>query len=348
MAKRARAEPSDVKDPGTAPRETFALLGHADALSRVARAIRSGRPPQAWLISGPPGIGKATFAYRIARYLLAFGATDRGPEDLSVPPNDAVSLQVKAGAHPGLIVLRRGINPDTGKPMTILGVDEVRKLGGFFGLTSGAGGWRVAIIDTADDMNDAAANALLKILEEPPGRSLLIVLANAPARLLPTIRSRCQRIDLKPIGDADVDAELAHRLPEVSAAERTALVKLAGGSIGAALKLSGGDGVTIAAEAERFVDSAASPDFSATLSLADKITRMDDGTDAFGQYLLQTLSDRIRSRARAGAPDLQRWVDLCEKLEASFRRTDGLHLEPKQTILSAARALSDTARRGAI
>jgi DNA polymerase-3 subunit delta' len=348
MAKRARAEPVDVKDPANAPRETLALVGHAQALARVTRAIRNGRPPQAWLITGPPGVGKATLAYRIARYFLAFGATGRGPEDLSVAPNDAAAMQVKAGAHPGLMVLKRGINVDTGKTMTVLGVDEIRKLGSFFGLTSGAGGWRIAIIDTADDMNDAAANALLKVLEEPPARALLLVLASAPARLLPTIRSRCQRLDLKPLADSDVDAELIQRLSDVSPKERAALVKLAGGSIGAALKLASDNGVAIATEAERVIDQADAPDFAATLALAEKISRMDDGVDSFGQYLVQALSDRIRARAKTGGGDLWRWVELWEKLGSNFRRTDGLHLEPRQTIVSASRALSETAKRGAL
>src|SRR5690348_10813338 len=105
------------------PRRTLSLVGHQAALATAARAVRTGRAPQGWLISGPLGVGKATFAFRIARYLLAFGATDRGPEDLSVPANDPASVQVSAGGHPGLLVLQRGINPNTGKPMTVLGVD---------------------------------------------------------------------------------------------------------------------------------------------------------------------------------------------------------------------------------
>ncbi len=348
MARRARSEPVAIQDPANAPRETFTLVGHAQALERVSRATRSGRPPQAWLICGPPGVGKATLAYRIARYLLAYGATNRGPEDLSIPANDPAALQVKAGAHPGLVVLKRGINADTGKTMTVLGVDEIRRLGSFFGLTSGAGGWRIAIIDTADDMNDAAANALLKVLEEPPSRALLLVLAHAPARLLPTIRSRCQRLALKPLADEDVDGELLRRLPQLLDAERGALVKLAGGSIGAALRLASDNGVAIATDAARLVDEAGTPDFPATLALAEKIARIDDGADAFGEYLVQALSDRIRARARMGGGDLRRWVELWEKLGASFRRTHALHLEPRQTIVSAARALADTARRGTL
>lgn len=340
MARRTRAgAATEAEQGGTPPSATFSLVGHRDALATVARAIHSGRPPQAWLISGPPGIGKATFAWRIARYLLRFGATAEGPEDLSLPANDPVSLQVKAGAHPGLMVLRRGINPETGKPMTVLGVNEVRRLDGFFGLTSGAGGWRIAIVDTADDMNDNAANALLKTLEEPPARALLLVLAHSPARLLPTIRSRCQRLALRPLADADVESELGRRLPDVSRDNRAALVRLAAGSIGAALELASEDGLALAGEAERLIDRAGKPDVVATLSLAEKIARTDDGLSTFGGFLLQALSDRVRARARRGERDLRRWVELSEKLSAHFARSDGLNLDARQTILSASRAL---------
>src|SRR5271155_3068151 len=133
MARRIKTEEPAVETDRVAgqlhPREEFRLVGQDAALGRASRAIRSGRPPQAWLIGGPPGIGKATLAYRIARYLLRYGATDQGPEDLSVPENDPVSAQVKSGAHPGLLVLKRGANPETGKMMTILSVNEIRKLG---------------------------------------------------------------------------------------------------------------------------------------------------------------------------------------------------------------------------
>jgi DNA polymerase-3 subunit delta' len=351
MARRVRVEEiveTDRIDGVPHPRETTALLGQDAALARAARAIRSGRPPQAWLITGPPGVGKATFAYRIARYLLHYGATDRGAEDLALAPGDPDALQVKAGAHPGLIVLKRGISATTGKPMTVLNVDEVRRLGNFFGLTSGAGGWRVAIVDTADDMNDNAANALLKVLEEPPRHAMLLLVANAPARLLPTIRSRCQRLDLKPLGSEQLDAELTQRLPALSAAERASLVRLSDGSIGAALRLASDDGLAIATEAERLIDRAAAPDFQAALALGEKLARMDDGVESFGHFLAQALGARILARAREAAPGLNQWVELWEKFNTTFGRSVGLHLEPRQTIVSAARALSQTARRGAL
>src|ERR1700754_2422782 len=141
MAKRTRTievADTDRVEGFAHPREVHRLVGQDEALARAARAIRGGRPPQAWLISGPPGIGKATLAYRIARYLLEYGATDKGPDDLSVPERSAAAIQVGAASHPGLLVLKRGFHPDTGKLMTVLSVDEIRRLAGFFGMTSGA------------------------------------------------------------------------------------------------------------------------------------------------------------------------------------------------------------------
>ena len=349
MAKRSQ-EPSDSdRIEGFAhPRETHALLGQEAALGRVARALRSGRVPSAWLITGAPGIGKATLAYRIARYLLAYGATDKGPEDLSVPEDQTTARQVAAGSHPGLLVLKRAINPKTGKLMTVLAVDEIRRLANFFGMTSGAGGWRVAIVDTADDMNDNAANALLKMLEEPPGDAMLLLLSNTPGRLLPTIRSRCQRLELRPLDDASLQKMLARELPETSAAERAALARLSGGSIGAALTLAAGDGAALAQEADRLIDQAREPDLLALLTLGEKLWRIRDGLEQFGEFLTQSLSDRIRAKAHGGHPGLERWVALLSRIEQGFGRATGLHLEPRQVVLTAARDLAQTARGGAL
>lgn len=348
MAKRARVNEPDESDriEGFAhPRETQILIGQEVALARAARAIRGGKPPQGWLISGPPGVGKATLAYRIARYLLTYSARDSGAEDLSVPAGDPNSIQVAAGSHPGLLTLKRGINEKTGKLMNDLPVGEVRRLAGFFGMTSGAGGWRVAIVDTADDMNANAANAILKLLEEPPNRAMLILLANRPGQLLPTIRSRCQRLELRPLDDRSVADALKTYLPDSGAEERASLARLSGGAIGAALRLASDEGSALAAEADRLIENAAAPDTVALLALGDRLSRMKDGLARFGDFLLEALTARIRVKAHQPGARLERWTTLLDRLDDTLARSRGLNLEPRQTVLSAARDMAATARR---
>lgn len=330
------------------PRETFELIGQDEVLRIASTAIRGGRPPQGLLLCGLPGSGKATMAYRIARYLLKYGASDAGPADLGVPPDDPVSLKVLARSHPGLLVLTRGLNPESGKPMTVLSVNEIRKLANFFGLTSGAGGWRIAIIDPADEMNDQAANALLKALEEPPARSILLLVSHAPGRLLPTIRSRCQMLRLQPLPPTLLAQELAVRQPELSEEEREAVVQLSAGSLGLALMLAQGDGLVIAKESQRLIDSAADPDLIQLFALADRVGRVKNGLAILGEDLILNLSTRIAARARVGGPGLDCWVEAWEKLRHAFGRSATLHLEPRQTILSAAAVLKEAARSGSL
>lgn len=328
------------------PRETYELVGQDAALGRASHAIRSGRLAHAWLIAGPQGVGKATFAYRAARYMLRYGASGEGPADLSVPANDIVSKQIEAQAHPGLLVLARRLD-DKGKLPTALKVSEIRRLASFFGLTSASGGWRVAIVDTADDMNEEAANALLKTLEEPPARGLLLVLAHAPGRLLPTIRSRCQRIDLRPLDDKVLSAALAERLPETAEKDRVALAHLADGSLGMALRLASEDGLELARAAESLLAAKGAPDVPKILALGDKVARLrDDGLANYGQFLRQALANRVRAAAESGkGAHLDRWVEVWERLNAMFMSADALHLDSRQTVLSSALALEETKRR---
>lgn len=328
------------------PRETFHLSGQDTALARASLAVRRGRVPSAWLVAGPPGVGKATLAYRIARYLLRYGATAQGPDDLDVPPGDPVSKLIAARAHPGLLVLARRVD-EKGKLPAVLKVGEVRRLTGFFGLTAAHEGWRIAILDTADDMNEEAANALLKNLEEPPPKGLVLVLAHAPGRVLATIRSRCQRLDLRPLGEDVLRAEFSRRLPEMGEKDRAVLAHLAEGSLGLALRLASEEGLKLARDAERQLGRRGPPDVAAILSLAERVARSSDGAlEEFGLFLGRGLADRVRRRAQAsGAAGLDRWVELWERLNFMFASADALHLDPRQTVLSAALALEAAKRQ---
>src|SRR5476649_710129 len=189
------------------PRETAVLFGHREAETALLNAYRSGRIPHAWLIGGAQGIGKATLAYRMARFVLAhrnpLAPEVQRAETLNVAASDPVARHVAAGAHGGLLTLERSLN-DKGVLRTVITVDETRETISFFGSTAAVDGWRVCIVDTVDELNANAANALLKVLEEPPQRSLFLLVSHASARVLPTIQSRCRKLALRPLGIDDV------------------------------------------------------------------------------------------------------------------------------------------------
>src|SRR6266567_6702655 len=194
------------------PRETTALFGHREAETALLNAFRSGRIPHAWLIGGAQGIGKATLAYRMARFVLTHpnpqAASVQRAETLAVDPDHHVARQIAAGAHGGLLVLERSLN-DRGVLRTVITVDETRETISFFGSTAAVEGWRVCIVDTVDELNPNAANALLKILEEPPQQSLFLLVSHAPARVLATIQSRCRKLRLRSLTTDEVIAAAA-------------------------------------------------------------------------------------------------------------------------------------------
>src|SRR4051812_36201938 len=231
------------------PRETTALFGHREAETALLNAFRSGRIPHAWLLGGAQGIGKATLAYRMARFVLAHRDARtpevQGAESLAIDPAHPVARHVAAGAHGGLLTLERTLN-EKGVMRTVITVDETRETISFFGSTAAVEGWRVCIVDTVDELNANAANALLKVLEEPPRQSLFLLVSHAPARVLPTIQSRCRKLPLRPLETADV-IRAAAAAAQI-AADDTALAEAASvaeGSVARALTLLGGDALKL-------------------------------------------------------------------------------------------------------
>ncbi|WP_420404979.1 DNA polymerase III subunit delta' [Nisaea sp.] len=266
------------------PRETEELVGHQAAESAMAEAVASGRIPHAWLITGPSGIGKATLAYRFARHILSGAGADEGPglfgdalpstpAGLHVPREDPVFSQIAGGSHPDMLVVERGFDEKRKKMRGEIVVDDVRQIGSFLRLTPSLGGWRVVVLDCADEMNRNAANAVLKLLEEPPRQALLLLVSHAPGRLLPTIRSRCRAVRLGPLSDAQVGELLAKRLPDLDPETSETLVALSEGSIGRALSLAAEGGIDALRELFRALENYPQVKELAVLELADKWTR---------------------------------------------------------------------------
>jgi DNA polymerase-3 subunit delta' len=337
--------PPPPEPPEPRPRHAETLLGHDAALAAFHAAWRGGRLHHAWLIGGPAGIGKATLAFRIARWVLAGGPeTDAS---LALPASHPAFRKVAIGSHPDLAVLERSENTRTGRMRTEIVVDDVRALAGFLRLTPAESAWRVAIVDPADDLNREAANALLKILEEPPPRALLLLVAHAPGRLLPTVRSRCRRLMLTPLTEGEVASLLATLAPEVPLAERRAAAAIARGSIGRALTLAGEGASALKRALDEVMDRLPEVDLVAAHALADRIGR--PGAEEEFALFMELLRDAVAARARAAATGgadriaalrpLEEWGSVWENLGRLARMTAGLTLDRKQAVLSALSAL---------
>ncbi len=325
-----------VLDGAIPPQDNMRLFGHAEAEAFLAQSYRSGKGHHAMLIEGPEGIGKATLAFRFANHVLSHPDPASAPETIGDPdPASAVSRQISGGASHNLLHLSRPVDDKTGKVKSTITVDEVRRAGKFFSQTSGTGNWRIVVIDPADDLNRSAANAILKILEEPPKRALFLVLSHAPGRLLPTIRSRCLPLKLAPLGNDALRMALENL--GVPAGQGSELLAAAKGSVSEALKLLNYGGGEII-EAYRQVLSADGPAARKAMHrLADALSGKDSDT-IFG-FFLSHIGDDIIERARAAA--LQGSVGTAERLarlhsETTERLTvsQAYNLDRKQTLIT--------------
>ncbi len=345
----AEPAPPDRLPGAPHPRETATLYGHGAAEAAFLDAWRAGRLHHAWLIRGARGVGKATLAYRIARALLAH--PDAAPARLAVDPAHPAARQVAGGAHPGLRALVRPTDPKTGRVRTAITVEEARKLKDFFQLSAAHGGWRVVVVDAADEMNEAAANAILKLLEEPPARSVLLLVAHAAGRLPPTIRSRCRLLDLAPLGPADLAAALADA--GADAADAPALATLAGGAPGAALALAAVEGPALYARLVALAAGAPGLDRAAAIRLAEQASgREAQPFYAAALELTVRLAERLaRAGAGAAAPEAapgeaalaarlapslaagRLWAETAAEAQGLADRARAVNLDPAQTIL---------------
>lgn len=354
------------------PRETPHLFGQDEAERAFLSAFNSGRLHHGWLLTGPRGVGKATLAWRIARFLLAtpdaeedglFGAPPP-PETLDVDPDHPVAHRLLAGSDPGLAAITRSANETTGRMRNEIVVDDIRALNRFFGLSSADGGRRVVIVDCADEMNVSAANALLKMLEEPPARTTLLLISHRPSGLLPTIRSRCRTLRLNPLAADDMRAALEQAGADLPG-NADHLAALAAGSVGAALRLTALGGLEIYAELMAVLGSLPRLDRPRALALAEAAAQR--GAAERFELLLDLVDTALARLARTGAvgappapeaasgegeilarlsPDAYRaraWADAASEITARSRHGRAVNLDPAALVLDTVFRMQKTA-----
>jgi DNA polymerase-3 subunit delta' len=339
---------SEESEDNAPPRETCVLFGHAEAEQALLAAYKSGRMPHAWLIGGEPGIGKATLAFRFARFVLAHpdpqAPAVQQAVSLAVDPGNRIARRIAAQAQGDLLTLERITNEQTGRLYTVIRVDDVRRTVSFFGSTPSEGGWRIAIVDAVDDLAREGANALLKVLEEPPARALLLLVSHTPGRELPTIRSRCRRLLLRPLAAADVARAVAAatgraaddpQLREAAAA--------AEGSVARALALIDGETQALRQRVLDLFAQLPDPDPRALHALGEALGGSDPRTlAAFIDLVNGWLSARL---AGGGAlAQMERVAQAWESVNRAAADAETYNLERKPLVFVVFGALAEAAR----
>lgn len=309
------------------PEQQAGIEGHHAARASISAQLAAGRLPGAILLHGPQGIGKATLAFALTREIL----TATGDEDAR-----RVNEQIAAGAHPNVQVLRR--RPREGRGFyTVIRVEDVRELRQELHMTRGRSGHRIAIVDAIDDCNPSAANALLKTLEEPPPETTFLLVSHRPRQLLPTIRSRCHNVALRPLADAEVSAVLRAQRPEIGPEEVARAVALAGGRPRRAFEALVLEADSPLGALQAWLRAPDVRPAAAHLALADALAAERDGPDL--SFAREILTDWVAGEARSAAIEADRMRlasanELWEKADALFAETDELNLDMRQTLVT--------------
>jgi DNA polymerase-3 subunit delta' len=353
------------------PGEHPNLLGHDDALAEISHAYKNQRMHHAWLATGPKGIGKATLALAIAAHLLRYPDLSSTPDQIAIPvPDDDTFKLIGKGGHPNVLHITRPLNPKTGKFRREITIEEIRKLKTFFTRTRVQDNWRICIIDSADELNISATNALLKILEEPPERTVFFVLANYPGRLLPTIRSRCRQLHMRPLANEYLHQALellGVELSHLNDSELATLYGLSQGSVRRAITLLQLDGIALYQKFGEILaaNNQGNPDWLKIHKLADELSRVNKdehfrlllditqihisnslritntstGTNSFNnnpdsQPQMTSQSPMPAQLKQSMLSRLARLCEVWEKTAASVSLADSYNLDRKQIILN--------------
>jgi DNA polymerase-3 subunit delta' len=318
------------------------IVGQDRAVEQFTSAWNRRALHHAWLLAGPKGVGKATFAREAATRVLAEAA---GPAviapGLETPTDHRIAKLVEAGSHPDLRWLERLVNEKTSNLARNITVDQVRSLGDLFDLTPALSPWRAVVIDSIDDLEKSAANALLKMLEEPPANCLFLLVSHAPGKLLPTIRSRCRRLDFQSLGDDAMASVLAKSLPDLRASQRGKVIGAAGGSAGRAIALAELDLVSLE-EAALHILRKGDPTNARRSTLASELGKRG-AADRYAAFL-DLLPSVIAREARdlTGAPR-ERAIDAYARTRELVAIAPRLSLDPAATVFQLGGYLASVA-----
>lgn len=333
-------KPHDALDGAPLPRQTATLIGHAAAEHALLDAYRSGRMHHGWIVSGERGIGKATLAFRLARFIFAH--PDPGAPEvlqataLSVPVDHPAARRVSAGAHPNLLHVQREWNEKSSKYRTGISVDTIRRINQFLGNTAGEEGWRVVIVDPADDLNQNASNALLKRLEEPPRQTMFLLLARSRGALAPTILSRCRVLQLDPLSAAEADA-VVRSLGASPAEERDdgLAAALSGGSVRRLYEMQRNDGVTLYRLMLRAIEAGESEAQNKLAAMAGEAAVTEQLLELFEGYVGRRIRGIPEPVAASRPPErpLVTWAELWEKATLSGQEVETYNLDRRHFVL---------------
>lgn len=352
---------ADRLDGFTHPRLTRDLFGHEGPENLLAENVASGRMHHGWLIMGPEGVGKATLAYRLAKHLLA-APEERDPfgQTLAIDPGSRAARLVANLSHPSLLTLRRTYVPATKKFSASITIEEVRRLRSFMAHTVDAGSWRVVIVDQADDLNPNSANGILKSLEEPPPRTVFVLLSSEPRKLLPTIRSRCRTLEVGALASPDLKKAVNSAFaagdetpPDTDAWPR--LEELAEGSVRRALTIAASGGLKLYERVVALVSTLPRVDWSLVHALGDEVsgTANEQKFEALFDFLGLLIARLIRARATGQGRDsdlalsrrlindqaLPRWAEAWEGIQRDKAETLLINLDRKALVLSTVQRL---------